>query len=57
MVYSEYNKDVDDEDFKFYEYEFNSLAELINFIDNNEPYKQWYSSYYNNVLASEKKRL
>lgn len=55
MVYSEYNKDVDDEDFKFYEYEFNSLAELINFIDNNEPYKQWYSSYYNNVLASEKK--
>lgn len=50
MVYKEYIKSVL-ASIKFYDYEFNSLTELINFIDENEPYEQWYCS---NSLESEK---
>lgn len=53
MVYNEHKKVVDKEDVKFYEYEFNSLAELINFIDDNTPYEQWHSRYYNTGFASQ----
>lgn len=50
MLYNEYYKEVDETEFKFYEYQFDNLFELIKFIDNNKPYPQW-----GNKLASEKK--
>lgn len=41
MIYKEYNKNVDEENIKFYEYEFDGLFELVNFINENESYPQW----------------
>lgn len=52
MIYNEYNKNIYNNCIKFYDYEFNSLIELINFIDENEPYWQWYDM--GSSLASEK---
>lgn len=43
MRYNEYRKPVNlSRSEKIYEYEFDGTVDLIKFIDNNEPYKQWY---------------
>ena len=41
MVYKEYYKEVYGETKKFYDYEFESLYELVKFINENQPFPQW----------------